>query len=173
MKIRPGILEDIDDIIGVHKAAIENVKPEYYSEEERKIWLDIPDNKAYTDYINKGNIFVVSNASSKEGIIAFGHLLKSTCDGEKFEVKSLFVHPEHSRKGIGKMLYEHMETIARDKSCKEIVVNSSLGAIKFYEACGFVTKKSTSCGGSSCRSSCAIQCYWMSKILNNAQPDKQ
>jgi putative acetyltransferase len=54
------------------------------------------------------------------------------------EIESLFVAPEFHRKGGGRQLVEHAKQL-----CGELTVSvneQNTGAVRFYEACGFVTK---------------------------------
>lgn len=53
------------------------------------------------------------------------------------EIKKLHVNPDYHRRGIGKKLVNKIIKIAKNQNLKKIIVESSLGAEKFYNKCGF------------------------------------
>lgn len=53
------------------------------------------------------------------------------------DLRSMFVDPRHQRKGVGKALVAHLESLAMQANVPEIVVYSSLTARPFYEAQGY------------------------------------
>jgi len=54
------------------------------------------------------------------------------------EIKSVFVSPDLHRRGVGRVLMEELERAASQKGVKELMVSSSLSAVKFYSALGYV-----------------------------------
>lgn len=54
------------------------------------------------------------------------------------EIKSVFVSPELHRRGVGRMLLEELEHAASKRGLQELVVSSSLSAVEFYSALGYV-----------------------------------
>jgi N-acetylglutamate synthase-like GNAT family acetyltransferase len=56
------------------------------------------------------------------------------------EIKLLFVSPEAQRRGIGRMLWDHIRPMAPAPLFSDIFVYSSLQASGFYQACGFTEK---------------------------------
>ena len=71
-------------------------------------------------------------AIDSEGIAGFGMI-----DLERARVKSLFVHPRHVAKGIGKLILSHLENLARNAGLEQLSLDSSLNAAPFYRTCGF------------------------------------
>jgi len=64
-------------------------------------------------------------------IPTFSHTAEVTC----------FIHPDHTGKGIGKMMLDYLETGAREKGITNILANiSSLnpGSIRFHQRNGFM-----------------------------------
>ena len=49
---------------------------------------------------------------------------------------ALFVDPDHSRQGIGRLLFEHALRIIRHYTSKQIEFEATLTAVLFYERCG-------------------------------------
>lgn len=56
------------------------------------------------------------------------------------EIKSVFVSPDWHRKGIASALICQLEKIAADQRIEKLEVSSSLSAIQFYLASGYIEK---------------------------------
>ena len=56
------------------------------------------------------------------------------------EIRLLYVSPEYQRRGIGRMLLEHISGLVPSILFAEVFVYSSEQAVAFYKACGFVDK---------------------------------
>ncbi|MEX0318370.1 MAG: GNAT family N-acetyltransferase [Ruegeria sp.] len=54
------------------------------------------------------------------------------------EIKSVFVSPDLHRRGVGSVLLGELERVASKRGVQELVVSSSLSAVKFYSALGYV-----------------------------------
>ena len=50
---------------------------------------------------------------------------------------AVFIHPDRMRKGIGKMIIDFLEGIARHHGLGSINLESTLNAAEFYRVCGF------------------------------------
>lgn len=59
---------------------------------------------------------------------------------EGVDLKSVFVSPGWHRKGIGTALVVELEKIAASQGAEILKVSSSLSAIQFYSALGFIEK---------------------------------
>ncbi len=59
---------------------------------------------------------------------------------EGAHIKSVFVSPDWHRKGIGTALVGELEKIAASQGTETLEVSSSLSAIQFYAALGFIEK---------------------------------
>jgi GNAT superfamily N-acetyltransferase len=56
------------------------------------------------------------------------------------EIRLLYVSPDHQKRGIGRLLFEHIKAMVPGALFPEIFVYSSIQAIGFYKACGFIDK---------------------------------
>lgn len=56
------------------------------------------------------------------------------------EIRLLHVLPEYQRRGIGRLLLEHIKSMVPPDLFTEIFAYSSQQAVGFYKACGFVDK---------------------------------
>ena len=54
------------------------------------------------------------------------------------EVKAVFVHPEHQRKGVGSMIMEALEEQARKMKYEEIELKSSVTGYRFYQKINYL-----------------------------------
>ncbi|WP_224814978.1 GNAT family N-acetyltransferase [Hasllibacter sp. MH4015] len=79
------------------------------------------------------------------------------------EVKSVFVSPYLHRTGIGSSLMRELERIARRQGIASLDVSSSLSAVPFYAALGYVEKERTFFGDE--------ETVLMRKTLGNTPPD--
>ena len=86
----------------------------------------------------------------------------SEVDLGRAEVKAVYVHPDHVRRGAGLALMAQLEAAARDAQCGELWLDSSLTAVSFYEATGFTVVRSMT---HQLASGPIIPCVRMSKTL--------
>ncbi len=56
------------------------------------------------------------------------------------EIRLLCVSPEHQRCGIGRALFDHFKPMVPGILFSDIFVYSSIQAVGFYRACGFIEK---------------------------------
>ena len=70
-------------------------------------------------------------------IAGFAVLLERS--GDACELDGLFVEPDLMRSGIGRLLVEDAQRLARDRGATRIDVVANPQALEFYEAVGFVT----------------------------------
>jgi GNAT superfamily N-acetyltransferase len=56
------------------------------------------------------------------------------------EIRLLYISPDHRRRGIGRLLLEHIKAMVPRVLFADIFVYSSKQAVAFYKACGFVDK---------------------------------
>jgi len=57
------------------------------------------------------------------------------------EIKRFFILPEYQGNGYGKLLLKELEKNINDEKYNKFILDSSLGAVKFYEKNGFEYKK--------------------------------
>ncbi len=50
---------------------------------------------------------------------------------------SIFVRPDHQKRGIGKKLMEALEKLAKKNGIKEVRLHASINAVEFYEKLGY------------------------------------
>jgi GNAT superfamily N-acetyltransferase len=83
--------------------------------------------------LEQARLFYVSVYESDHRILGIAGL-------DMNEIRLLYVSPEHQGKGIGRALLDHLIPMAPAALFPDIFVYSSLTAVGFYKACGFIKK---------------------------------
>lgn len=63
--------------------------------------------------------------------------------GKYIEIDNFIVHPEHRSKGLGKMMTDYVDVLAKETGCTMIVLDAFTGnftAHRFYYSQGYVPK---------------------------------
>jgi GNAT superfamily N-acetyltransferase len=68
-----------------------------------------------------------------------GDVIVGTASLGRDQVHAVFVHPASQGRGIGKRLMEAVESEARARGERELILYASLSAVAFYEANGWRT----------------------------------
>jgi N-acetylglutamate synthase-like GNAT family acetyltransferase len=84
------------------------------------------------------------------------------CWPKPYEVRAVYVSPAAGRQGIGKQLLERLELFAQENGLKELWLDASLNAAKFYTANGFTVDAP---GEHTLSSGRKMACIKMRKIL--------
>lgn len=179
--IRDAKESDVHSIWRVHTESISKICNSHYSASDIETWAARQDPEKYITFIRE-DTFIVAQAEVGT-ILGFGHMAlsrsrdvqqKGSCssnaadNGITMEIKGLYVSPESSGNGIGKMLLMELERRAKLSGSKALMLASTLNAVGFYERCGFsVSEQSTHCV--QCTSGHhSLQCTTMRKMLATA-----
>lgn len=127
--VRPGRPGDEGEALGVFRASVEHLAAGHYSPAQIRAWQGLLTAEDLRGAAEDGSLVVAEEAGR---IVAFGRFVASTG-----EVASLYVHPAFSGRGIGRMLMEHFEQLARSAGRGRLFLRASLNALPFYLACGF------------------------------------
>lgn len=116
--------KDLNEVINLINRNIIEVNSKYYHKKTIKILIEAysklkTDNKDYRLIVEKNN-----------KIIGTGLLSKNL-------IKDVFVLPDYHSKGIGKIIMNKLETIAKRRKIKRIILSASKNAIRFYENNGY------------------------------------
>lgn len=68
--------------------------------------------------------------------------ITGTASLEDNTIYSVFVDPEFHRRGIGRKLMGHVESIAEERGIKKLEVPSSVTSVEFYKKLGYKKRKS-------------------------------
>lgn len=138
MELREAAPPDADAVLEVHRAAIEELGPEGYDDEEVAAWAAGRSADDY-EFDDPDRYFVVAEVDGE--IRGFGILTLTarehlTVDVDA-EVTGVYVHPDVARRGVGTALLEHLERRARERGATSLGLWASLNAVPFYERRGY------------------------------------
>ena len=64
-------------------------------------------------------------------------LLGCACLTQAGEIKKVFVHPDHKRRGVGRLLWTALQNAAQARGMTELTLDADPEAVPFYTALGF------------------------------------
>lgn len=135
MNIRLGKISDTKKISQTHKASIQRLCKDHYSKENIKNWTSILKPEIYENAI-KEKILIVAEENNL--ICGFGIL-----DVETAEICAVYIHPDHTGKGIAKDILIKLESLALEKNADCLNTCSTINALGFYKHQGYIeTEKS-------------------------------
>jgi N-acetylglutamate synthase-like GNAT family acetyltransferase len=152
MQVRRATELDAWAIARVHESAIRAVTA--YSAEQIDSWAAHIAPEAYLPYMAVRDFFV---AVDEGVVVGFAELHR---DGA--EVGAVYVDPSWQRKGVGRLLMQAIDFVAREAGIHELKVIASSNAIPFYTASGFTTREESTYRT---RGGVAIPCAVMLKPL--------
>lgn len=105
-----------------------------YTPEQIEAWAGPKRPEHYVDAMSHGEVMFV--AESDDQIVGFAAL-----NGD--EIKAVYVSPRSIRQGIGQSLLQTIETHAIRSGLSRTRLNSTITAIRFYEAHGYTRGEQT------------------------------
>ena len=81
----------------------------------------------------RAELFYIAVCEEESRILGFAGL-------DLNEIRLLYVGPDSRRRGIGRLLLEHIKAMVPGGPVSEIFVYSTVGAAGFYKSCGFKDK---------------------------------
>jgi ribosomal protein S18 acetylase RimI-like enzyme len=133
--LRPATVNDGPAVVAVQQSAIRELCVGDYSAEQLASWSSSVASDTFQPSI-PSHLFIVAEGAN--GIVGFADF-----DDSGGELLSIYVHSEHARLGLGSMLLQAIESRARAAGVQEMVLNSSLTAVPFFERVGFVAAPPT------------------------------
>jgi putative acetyltransferase len=132
MRIRKSKIEDAAELAKLTRATVRTVNAQDHDKEIIKAW-------------SKGNTAALYRTSEKTRIrfvaIESAEIVGFTDMLPDGELMSLYVHPKHLGKGIGKRLLAHIEKEAKTMGIKLMHCQSSVNAKRFYQKHGYKVLK--------------------------------
>lgn len=153
--VRPATPPDAPGIARVHVAAIRGLGSQHYTADQISAWSSDKHPERYVAALADGEFMVVAQRVPDGVIVGFG---SSKAD----EVRAVYVDPEHARLGVGTKLLEALESDAQSRGETSLRLDSSLGAVGFYAAHGYVGRERVH---HRLRGGCQLECVPMTKIL--------
>jgi len=120
----------------VNESVLELCKNHYTTDELQSLLAQYPNRQLYEMWLHE-RVLVVAEDDGK--IIGFAQYFPP--DGS---LEAVHVLPAYVNMGVGKMVVELIEDIAKTQGAKKITLGSSLNAVGFYEKCGYSKKETGS-----------------------------
>lgn len=133
MLIRKFQDKDAVKVAKLHRDTIRTINAKDYSLTQIKRWSGEITAQGHRKYAKLHHKFV---AVKKERIIGFA-------DYQDDELHGLYIHKDHTNKGIGNAFVTKIENAIRKKGFKSIKVTSTITARSFYERNGFKVVRKT------------------------------
>ncbi|MCW0182147.1 MAG: GNAT family N-acetyltransferase [Zavarzinia sp.] len=137
LTLRPFEPEDVGALLALFRDSVRKVARRDYSEDQVRAWApDEIDIAAFGARLGRQRVFVAVEGMGEgegegEAIAGFTAL-----DGQG-HIDLLFVHPDHQRKGAGRLLLQGVEETARAAGMPGLSAHVSLTARPLFEALGF------------------------------------
>jgi len=129
ISVRRAKTEDAEQICQVHITSVRELCKSDYTPEQIEAWVSKLNPEGHRQAIE--NLTKVMFVAETEGRIAgFSELFES-------EVNAVYVHPNYSRQGVGKLLLNLLEKEAIAQQINELQLSASTNAKPFYQACGY------------------------------------
>ncbi len=120
----------------INKTSLPGWKTQGLSDETIKMLTDRNTEQYFADKAQEG-YFYLAIESQTDKIVGIIGLRKNEDSPLPNRLSTFFVDPDYQHKGIGRLLYQAIETKARELGCQKMVVNSSPYGEPIYKHFGF------------------------------------
>ena len=114
----------------LRRRAILDTPSVIYSTDQKQRWLDAAE--ATVALRSELTFLAFARRGASAQLAGFAEL-----DLEAGELVALFVRPSHARRGVGRLLFQAVEAVARRAHLPRITVTAALDALGFYTRVGF------------------------------------
>lgn len=122
---------DAKEVARLHRSTIRSVNKNDYPKKHIEVWSGRTSAKKFRESAKETKRFV---AIENGKIVGFA-------DYRKNELRGLYVHKGHIKKGVGKRLLKRLEKHAYENGIRTMKCISTITGHKFYEKCGYKTVK--------------------------------
>ena len=125
---RLATMDDVEQIYELHLRAVREICSHDYTPGQIGAWTERNTAETYRKAIRSGKPLYVAELQKR--IVGFAARNAN-------EIIGLYVHPDFLGRKIAEMLLRRMEQDAKKDGTTEVMVQSTLTAVKFYEHAGF------------------------------------
>lgn len=129
LSIRKACAADAASAWDIRNAAILSQCPAHYPAELLAIWTSGDMTEEFVEFVAEK--FYVATVGDE--VVGTGAI-----DLQSGQLDALFVRPDMMRRGVGRQMVAHLETVARAAGLTRLTLDSTLNAAAFYRRCGFV-----------------------------------
>ena len=131
--LRPFLPADVPMLAAIFRASIEDLTADDYDEDQRNAWASAAEDEAGFGQKLAGLLTLVATIDGAPA--AFASLKANET------VEMIYVYPAVARQGLGTLLAEALERLARARGATSISVDASDTARAFFEQRGFTPKQ--------------------------------
>jgi N-acetylglutamate synthase-like GNAT family acetyltransferase len=159
--VRPATVDDARAILQVHFDAVHETARHEYEAAILDEWsIPITDTRVadMTRHMREqpdGEIMIVAECDGE--VVGFGSIASSD------ELRAVYVSPRKGKSGVGTVILDRLEELAREKGWCELNLDASLNARAFYAKHGYTAKSE---GLHKLRSGREMRCVHMTKKLS-------
>ncbi|WP_306494916.1 GNAT family N-acetyltransferase [Pseudomonas sp. W4I3] len=132
LRIKRATPADADEAFEIRREAIRSQCIGAYSAEQMALWTRGCASDGYSVLMEK--LFYIGWVNGEA--VSTGML-----DLANNEIGALFVRSAFTGRGYGKAMLDHLEAVARQHAVAQVVLDSTLNAVSFYQACGYVGRE--------------------------------
>ena len=137
IEFRPLSPDDMSDIRYVHSTAFRLQANAHLSQSEIQAFTDHVYSPAYGDKLFSENLQV---AWMGDELIGTGGWSPVSDNGATARIRSIFVRPLFTGLGVGRLLVEKAEALARTAGFTQLTLRASVNSVGFFQALGYEVK---------------------------------
>ncbi len=128
MLIRKAVSADAQAVFELRNAAINAQCAAHYAAADLKIWTSGEMSDSLIRHVE-----TICHVAVIEGTVA-GTCMLDLVSGQ---VDAIFVHPAFMRRGIGRQMMQHLQSLAQEAGLASLHLSATLNAVAFYRSLGF------------------------------------
>ena len=133
LAMRPFLPADVPLLAEIFRASIEELTSEDYSDTQREAWAAVADDEEVFGARVSSQLTLLGTMGGAP--VGFASLK------EPDQIDMLYVHPAVVRQGVGAMLIDALEKLARARGVKRLTADVSDSAHDFFKQRGFVPQQ--------------------------------
>ena len=128
--IRAATVDDVDRIYSLIYDSVHELCKQYYPQTKLDAYIDsLPSKVLYYKWLTDRILIICCNG---DDVVGFGQY-----DPTESLIDAIYVHPQHTNKGVGTSLMRYLEEVARTLKKPHINISGSINAVRFFEKCGY------------------------------------
>lgn len=149
LSLRIGTLTDVDAIKTLMHLAITELQKDFLTEAQIKasfaaMGLDtqLIEDKTYFCVEDSGSLVGCGGWSRRATLYGGNHSAGRNTElldpaKDRARIRAMYTHPEHTRRGIGKIIIEAAEQAAKVEGFKALEMAATMAGVPFYKKCGY------------------------------------